>query len=84
MENNDVIAMVRHNRELHPGGKKVYLVDQAAFDDQEQRIAAAIRQRDEAHAAMLEMSYKLRLNRLALAAALTATATLGWLIGLMM
>ena len=84
MDTNDVLEMVRHNRELHPGGMKVYMVSQKQYDDQEQRIAAAIRQRDEAHAAMLEMSYKLRLNRLALAAALTATATLGWLIGLMM
>ena len=84
MDTNDVLEMVRHNRELHPGGTKVYLVDQKQYDEQERRIAVANRQRDEAHAAMLEMSYKLRLNRVALAAALAAMGTLGWLIGLMM
>lgn len=80
----DAIEMVRKNRECHPGGTKVYLVNQASFDEQDRRIAVAQREREEALAKMEELSFQLRLNRVALAMALTAAATLGWLIGLMM
>lgn len=80
----DAIEMVRRNRDCHPGGTKVYLVNQASFDEQDRRIAVAQREREEALAAMEDMALHLRLNRVALVMALTAAATLGWLIGLMM
>ena len=84
MDFDEAMDMVHKNRELHPGGMKVYMVSQKTFDEQEMRIAKAIREKEEAVAAMDAMSMNLRLNRVALAMALAAMGTMGWLIGLMM
>ena len=71
----DVLSIVRSNRECHPGGERVYLMNAEQAEQQELRCRRAEKE-------LLELQAQNRLSALAIMAVCWVAALAGFLLGL--
>lgn len=72
----DVVKMVRTNRECHPGGDRVYMISASQAERQELRYRRAQEE-------LLELQLRTRLSTLAIIGVCCVSALAGFLMGML-